>query len=139
MSNLLAPYIFRAGDAEAMLTFYQQALGGDLTLARFADMPGDHGDEVQPDWIMHGELHTPDGWLLLASDGATPGGDTPGAVTLCVMGSDVDHGTAVFHKLSEGATITIAFEQQFWGATYGQLVDRFGVTWAVNVGQGNQQ
>lgn len=40
----------------------------------------------------------------------------------------------VFHgnceeALSDGATVTMPVEEQFWGAVYGSLIDKFGIGW----------
>ena len=32
--------------------------------------------------------------------------------------------------------MTMPFEKQMWGDEYGQLVDRFGISWMVNLGSG---
>ena len=34
--------------------------------------------------------------------------------------------------VAAGLEVTLAFEKQMWGDTYGQLKDRFGVRWAIN-------
>ena len=40
--------------------------------------------------------------------------------------------------LSEGATVLQPLETAAWGDAFGMLVDRFGVTWFVNIsGAGN--
>ena len=38
--------------------------------------------------------------------------------------------------LAEGGTVTMPLEKQMWGDEYGQLVDRFGISWMVNIGTG---
>ena len=37
-----------------------------------------------------------------------------------------------FAKLSDGGTVTMPLEKQFWGDVFGSCVDRFGVHWMVN-------
>ena len=44
--TILNPYISFRGDARAAMEFYQQALGGDLQVMTFGDMPGMVQDEV---------------------------------------------------------------------------------------------
>jgi PhnB protein len=38
-----------------------------------------------------------------------------------------------FARLSVGGTITLPLEKQSWGGEAGSLVDRFGVTWMVDI------
>lgn len=44
-----------------------------------------------------------------------------------------DRAEAVFHALSEGGTIQMPFQQTFWSAGFGVLVDRFGIPWGSTV------
>ena len=39
----------------------------------------------------------------------------------------------MFTKLSEGGTVTMPLEKQMWGDTFGMVLDRFGISWMVNV------
>jgi uncharacterized glyoxalase superfamily protein PhnB len=36
--------------------------------------------------------------------------------------------------LADGAGITVPLEAAPWGATFGMLTDKFGVSWLVNIG-----
>jgi PhnB protein len=38
-----------------------------------------------------------------------------------------------FEKLSDGGTVTMPLEKAPWGDTFGMLIDRFGVSWLVNI------
>ena len=49
-------------------------------------------------------------------------------------GRDVDELTGYWNKLSEGAAIFVPLEKAPWGDSFGQLRDRFGVSWMVNIG-----
>jgi PhnB protein len=40
----------------------------------------------------------------------------------------------VFDGLAAGGTVTMPYAKQFWGASFGMLVDRFGLEWMVNAG-----
>ncbi len=42
----------------------------------------------------------------------------------------------IFTKLAEGGTVTMALEKQVWGDEYGQLTDKYGVAWMVNLSTG---
>ena len=39
----------------------------------------------------------------------------------------------MFTKLSEGGTVTMPLEKQMWGDTFGMVLDRFGISWMVNI------
>ncbi|GAB3456294.1 VOC family protein [Actinophytocola sediminis] len=134
MASRLNPYLTFAGDAKQAMEFYRTVFGGNLTVNTF----GEFGDAGSPnaDQVMHAMLETDNGFTLMASD--TPPGAThePGnAITVSLSGDDTDVLHAYWDQLSDGATVHIALEKQMWGDEFGQLVDRFGVPWMVNIAQ----
>jgi len=38
----------------------------------------------------------------------------------------------IFDQLAEGGTVVMPLAKQFWGATFGQLVDKYGIRWMLN-------
>jgi PhnB protein len=83
--------------------------------------------------IIHSSLHFGDG-VLFASD-SMPGGKAPttgGNIALSVAATSYEAGLKMFEALAEGGTITMPFAKQFWGDTFGMLVDKFGNAWMVN-------
>jgi len=131
MGTRLNPYISFKDDAREAMTFYQQALGGDLTISTFGEYgaEGDHADQV-----MHSVLETPDGLTLMASD-TPPGmpsrsGDN---ISISLSGDDADTLRARFNALAEGGSVDVPLEKQVWGDEFGSLTDRFGVGWLVNI------
>lgn len=123
-------YIGFNGRAEEALTFYESVFVGELRLMHFSDMHiEDHGD-----WVMHGQLTTPEGWTLMCSD--NPQATVPESdprIGLCLWGDDEDRARALFDALAEGGEVTTPLAQQMWGDLYGDLTDRFGVSWSVDV------
>src|SRR4051812_607709 len=104
MATRLNPYISFRDNAREAMTFYQQALGGELTLNTFGQYGADHGDDA--DLIMHGVLETPDGLSLMAAD--TPSVMEPRSgnnVTMSLSGDDADLLRQRFEALAEGGTI----------------------------------
>ena len=39
-------------------------------------------------------------------------------------------------RLADGAAIVMELERQMWGDVYGECVDRFGISWLVNIAVG---
>ena len=131
MATVLNPYnSFRDNPRETM-TFYHQVLGGELTVNTF----GEYGAEgPAADQVMHSQLETPDGLTLMASD--TPPGMEPRSgnnITISLSGDDADTLRAWFNGLAEGGTVDMPLEKQMWGDEFGQLTDRFGIGWLVNI------
>lgn len=131
----LNPYISFRDNAREAMEFYQQALGGDLQVMTFGDMPGMVEDEAEQRLVMHSMLRTADGLVLMGSD--TPAHmeyQAPQGVSVSLSGSDEDALRAIWGKLADGGTVTMPFEQAPWGGLFGMLVDRFGVSWMFSAG-----
>ncbi|MET8758878.1 VOC family protein [Lentzea sp. NPDC004782] len=132
MATRLNPYLRFNGDARQAMEFYQSVFGGELRMNTF----GEYGmqDSPQADQIMHAQLETESGYTLMASD-TPPGmpynaGDT---ITISLSG-DEEVLRTYFEQLADGGKIGTPLEKQMWGDEYGDLTDRFGVSWMVNIG-----
>jgi PhnB protein len=133
-SSRLNPYISFDGNARDAMEFYSGVLGGKLEVSTFGDLGAAHGDDA--DKIMHGMLETDDGLTLMGAD--TPPGQefNPGnTMAVSLSGDDGDKLRGYWDGLSEGGTVTVPLEKQMWGDEFGMCIDRFGVSWMVNIAQ----
>ena len=134
MTSRLNPYITFDGQAREAMEFYRDVFGGTLDANTFGEFGGGTGPDA--DKIMHSQLETDLGFMLMASD--TPSGMPyqPGTnISVSLSGDDGDALRGYWARLSEGGTVTVPLEKQVWGDEFGSLVDRFGVAWLVNIGQ----
>ena len=53
-------------------------------------------------------------------------------VTIAVTITDADKTKEIFEKLQDGGTVIMPVQETFWSPAYGQLKDKFGVTWQVS-------
>jgi len=130
MSSQLNPYLQFDGTTREAMEFYHGVFGGELTVNTFGDFGAP--DPSLADRIMHAQLTSAGGYTLMASDLAPGMTEAPGNGTVSLSGDDValrDH----FAALAEGGTVTVPLEKQMWGDEFGQVTDRFGVNWMVNV------
>lgn len=129
----LNPYLLFAGNAEEVLNFYKNALGGEVEMmSRYKDSPMP-SDEDYKDKIMHARYVFGDGNILMISDSSK--GDlisTNGNIQLSVEIGDPVEIENVFNKMAEGGTVTLPMSEQFWGAKFGMLQDKFGISWMFN-------
>ncbi len=131
----LNPYISFRDNAREAMEFYQKALGGDLQVMTFGDMPGMVEDEAEKGLVMHSMLTTPDGLVLMGSD--TPAHmeyQAPQGVSVSLSGTDEAALRGIWDKLVDGATVTQSFDPAPWGGLFGMLNDRFGVSWMFSIG-----
>lgn len=134
MSQQFNPYITFNGTCAEAMAFYADALGGEPRVMTFRQSGMDF------DGVMHAALETPQGFHLFASDHVEGMGDyQPGNnVQLSLSGDDEDALRGYWDALSASGQVTMPLEPQMWGDTYGQFVDKYGITWHVNIA-GQQQ
>ncbi len=121
-------YVSFPGTAREALTFYSETFGGELSLHSYEDFNRTDGPGGA---IAHGMLSGP--VALAGSDAAT------GEKTVRMEGAMLSLlGTAIagvlrewFEKLSEGGTVVDPLGEKPWGASDGQVIDRYGLHWLI--------
>ncbi len=131
MSQVYAYLNFNGNCREAM-TFYQQCLGGELTLDVVKDSPAAaHLPSEAQDQILHAGLRN-GSLVLMASDMCGQGVVASGGpVVLCYSASDEEDARRCFTKLSAGGQVIEPLAKQFFGL-YGMLTDKYGLKWMVH-------
>jgi PhnB protein len=134
MASRLNPYISFNGNARQAMEFYKDVFGGTLDLHTFSEYGAK--DTPEADKIMHGMLETDSGFTLMGAD-APPGMELhPGDNTaVSLSGDDADELRAYWSKLSDDGNVSLPLEKQMWGDEFGMCVDKFGVSWMVNISQ----
>lgn len=135
MSVQLTPYLAFRAQAREALDFYASVFGGVPTYSSYSEFG--MGGDGEGDKVMHGQLETPHGLLLMAAD--RPDSfplETENAISLSLFGGseDEDRLTGWFAALAEGGAVHEPLAKAPWGDSFGQLDDRFGIHWMVNIG-----
>ena len=132
----ISAYLNFNGNCREAMTFYKDALGGDLTLQTVEGSPM---ESQCPTAMKHHILHSTlqkGGLLLMASDMIGPEGFTKGnTVALSLQCSSEDELENFFEKLSPGGEVIHPVAKQFWGATFGVVTDKYGHRWMLNYHQ----
>ena len=133
MSTQLNPYLsFRETAREAM-SFYQSVFGGELTISTFAEFHASE-DPAEQDKIMHSMLSTKDGLTLMASDTPNSMDYSPGTnYSVSLSGENDAELRGYWQQLSAGGAVTMPLNQAPWSDTFGMCVDKFGVSWLMNI------
>lgn len=124
-------YLSFGGNCREAMTFYQHCFGGELELKTFEEAPGDMMPGASQDQIMHAKLSN-GGLLLMASDGLQEVPVKGNLINLNINCSSEKEINSFFEKLSEGGNVTMPLADQFWGARFGMLIDKFGIAWMLN-------
>ena len=138
MPTRLNPYLSFRDDAREAMEFYRSVFGGELTISTFGDF-GASDDPSEKDKVMHSQLESPGGLVLMGAD--TPNSmdfTSGGSVSVSLSGDDEAELTGYYEKLVDGGSVTEPLAKAPWGDSFGMAVDRFGTNWLVNIaGPGN--
>jgi PhnB protein len=131
---LLNPYLSFTGNARDALEFYRSVFGGELTISTYGEFQMAEAGSADADRVMHGQLTTPSGFTLMASD-IPPGMplDQGSSITISLSGSEGDELRGYWDGLADGGNVGMPLEKAPWGDYFGQLTDRFGTDWMVNI------
>lgn len=110
-------------DAKKAIEFYAKAFGAEQTLL----MPGPGGG------VMHAEIRIGDTTLFLSDDMMNSGHTVDaGQGAAFVPHLAVVDADAVWKRaIDAGCTVGMPLADQIWGDRYGQVVDTFGMRWAI--------
>jgi PhnB protein len=123
------PYVLFPGTAREALTFYGDVFGCEVHLHTFAEFNRTDGPA---DAIAHGGLSGGP----VALDGADVAGDErpfrcEGMMLGLLGAADASTLTAWFSRLSEGGRVVDDLQKRPWGASDGQVIDRYGLHWLI--------
>lgn len=132
----LNPYLNFMGRTEEAFNFYKSVFGGEFTiLQRLKDTPEkDKLPASDLEKIMHVALPI-GGNTLMGTDTLESMGHTLTAgdnISLSLEAVDKEEAEKLFTALSQNGTVDMPLADQFWGATFGMLTDKFGIHWMVN-------
>ncbi len=116
MATFLDPYLHVEGVARDAITFYASVFGGEPSVMTYGELGMDGPDAVK---VMHSQLDRRDvGVQVMASD-YLPG-----------MGADSLPANGM---LADGGEVHEPLSVKPWGDEFGQVQDRFGVIWVMNI------
>jgi PhnB protein len=135
MTTRLNPYLSFRDNARDAIEFYRSVFGGELALSTFGEFQASQ-DPAEQDKVMHAMLTTDNGLVLMASDTPNQMEYTPGnnySISLSGEAADEAELRGYWDKLSAEGTVSMPLDKAPWGDTFGMCVDRFGISWLVNI------
>ncbi len=133
-------YLTFSGNCRDAMTYYKECLGGELHFQTVGESP--LSDKMPPhmkDCILHASL-TNNGLLLMGSDMVPAAGLLKGnAVSLSLNCDSEATLKDCYEKLSAGGEATHPLEATFWGATFGNLTDKYGNHWLLHFDKNQQR
>ncbi|GFN30757.1 VOC family protein [Paenibacillus xylaniclasticus] len=128
------------GNCREAVEFYAYVFEtGTPNIMTFGEAPP-HPDhpltEESKNLVMHARIEV-EGSTLMFSD-VFPGMPfTIGSnITLAFVTVSEDKARTVFKRLSDGGKVEMELQETFWSKLYGQVTDKFGTIWQVNLDSG---
>lgn len=91
-------------------------------------------NQVPTEWrkkIVHATIKIGE-MVLMGGDPPPENYDEPKGISLTISVNDPAEAERFFSALSENATIRMPLQETFWAASFGMLIDQFGIPWMVN-------
>lgn len=130
-----SPFLLFDGNCAQAMTFYQQCLGGELTVTRTGDTPmKEQFPPEKHDRLLHARLTSGAVDISAADWMASPWLDPkPGNTTaIYLTGANLSELQPIFDKLAQGADQDKRTFMELAPVPFGvyrQLTDQFGVSW----------
>jgi PhnB protein len=132
----LNPYLAFDGQCEAAFKFYEKCFGGKIEMTvTYGDSP--IAEQVPPEWkdkILHTRM-TVGNRVLMGSDGPPDRHEEIKGFSMSVGVDNPADAERIFNALAANGTVRMPLQKTFWAASFGMLVDQFGVPWMVNCEQ----
>jgi len=135
MTTKLIPYIVLDGQAAEAIKFYQEALDAELLYSQsFGEGPEDpeHPTPAEvKDRIMHATLKVGGSELMFSDTFPGQPHNLGTQVTICISTNDAEKAKKFFNALAEGGQVGMPLQETFFSPAYGNVTDKFGVTFQV--------
>ena len=130
------PYLVFNGNGQEAVKFYERALNAKvLRVQTFGDMPGksqSHLPEEAKDLVLNAHLKVGNTDLMLSDTFPGHPYQLGSQVTVALLINDPEESREIFGKLEDGGQVGMELQKTFWSPLYGQVTDKFGVTWQVS-------
>jgi PhnB protein len=126
------PHLSFNGQCEEAFRFYADCLGGTIAaMMTYGESPA--AGQTPAAWhkkLIHCTLALGD-QRITGADALPPHYEKPQGFSV-FLNLDIADGQRVFDALAEKGTVQMPFQETFWAARFGMVIDRFGTPWIVN-------
>lgn len=133
----LNPYLNFPGNCEDAINYYAECFKGSVEqVSRYETAPFPISEDYR-NKVLHSIVKFGDN-IIMACDqfpGSTP--VSGNQIVLSISSEDEEESKRLFDRLSQGGSVTMPLERQFWGDLFGQVTDRYGISWMVSCPSGS--
>jgi PhnB protein len=120
-------YLNFAGQCENAFRFYEQHLGGKITMMmRHRDQPQSRVPDEWKNTVLHAVIEI-GGTLVRGAD--IPSAEPMRSAYLTLRADSVEEVERVYMLLSDGGQIFMKMEETFFAKRFAMLRDKFGTSW----------
>ena len=124
MSQFFIPYL-SFDDCLSVANYYKEIFDGEISyIMKGSDMPDCPPDKL--DDIMHLELKIKDNYIYMAN---APEKYHQEKLYILLNYRDLDEQLEQYNKMAKEGEITEEMHDTFWGARFGVIKDKFGISW----------
>jgi PhnB protein len=128
------PYLFFPGTTREALEYYQRVFGGELELHTFAEF---HREDGPADAIAHGVLSGTVGLYAADAEAGQVPVHVEGLLFTLLGVAEPTTLRTWFARLATDGEVVDDLQRRPWGASDGQVKDRFGITWLIGFEHGD--
>ncbi len=129
----IVSYLMLLGNCEEALNFYKEVLDGEVVfLQRYKDAEGMSVADGDKEKILHAQLAFGENKLYFSDSGAHQPVQVGNNISLTLEFENAEEQQRVFDMLAKGGQVQMPLEDQFWGAKFGSVIDKFGFYWSLN-------
>lgn len=134
MKNAIQPYLHFEDNCKEAMEFYHKLFGGELEIMQIGESPAkEEFPEDLYDQVLHARLSNGD-FHIMASDMCGQGELKQGnSVQLNLNCSSEEEINNLYNELAEDGKILSELKEEFWGALFAMVIDRFGVRWMLSL------
>ncbi|MGV6832065.1 MAG: VOC family protein [bacterium] len=126
-------YLSFDGNCEEAMDFYKDVFGGTYsTVMRYKDGPPEYCKPGLEEKIMHITMNFGEAGELKASDDFHMPILKGNNFHVSILSESEEEAHAIFNGLAEGGTISMPFNEVFWGGKFGSCMDKFGIQWMIS-------
>lgn len=130
------PYLVFNGNAQEAIKFYEDALGAVTESVQTFGESHENSDfqipEEAKNRVMNAQLKIGKIEFMLSDTFPGQPYELGHQVTIAVVPEGAEHAKSVFEKLSAGGKIGMELQETFWSPAYGQVTDKFGISWQIS-------
>ncbi|MBO3698082.1 VOC family protein [Roseivirga sp. E12] len=136
------PYIYFDGNCEEAFTFYESVFRKGIShISKYKDVPKSDRNIFQEsdEKIMHVTLPLSKETMLNGSDNSLVYEQVAKhkTFTLIIHADSKEEVDRLFSELSQNGQTIVPVGLTFWGAYYGQCIDKFGISWKITLASEN--